>query len=142
MRRLKPLRIRKGGLGEANVTSLVDVSLSLVIIFMVSLPFLLESGIFVNSPKVTAAAAPTQVTEVKVNIYITEDGRYVLNEESVPRERLEYLMGELLKRSVERRVIISADGAVKHERVVEVLDIAKQHGAQELAILRTTRKGA
>jgi biopolymer transport protein ExbD len=115
----------------------VDVALSLVVVFMVSLPLLSESGIFVTAPSVTRSSAPQEMTEVKVNIYITKDGEYILNEQSVPRSQLDYLVGELLKRSMERRVVISADNEVRHERVVEVLDIAKQHGAQQLAILRT-----
>lgn len=141
MKRLKRVLKVQKPLGEANVTSLVDVALSLVIVFMVSLPFLIESGIFVSTPSVTAAAGAQDITEVKVNIYITKDGYYILNEEPVPKEQLEYLMGELLKRSYERRVVISADGEVKHNKVVEVLDIAKQHGAKQLAILRVGPRG-
>lgn len=136
-RRLRPVPRRERRTGEANVTSLTDVALSLVVVFMVSLPLLTESGIFVTAPSVTRSLAPQDITEVKVNIYITRDGDYILNEDLVPKEQLDYLVGELLKRSTERRVVISADGEVRHERVVEVLDIAKQHGAQQLAILRT-----
>lgn len=136
-RLLRAVPRREHRAGEANVTSLVDVALSLVVVFMVSLPLLSESGIFVTAPSVTRSSAPQEMTEVKVNIYITKDGEYILNEQSVPRSQLDYLVGELLKRSMERRVVISADNEVRHERVVEVLDIAKQHGAQQLAILRT-----
>ena len=141
MKRLKRVLKHSRPVGEANVTSLVDIALSLVIVFMVSLPFLIESGIFVSTPSVTAAAGVQDITEVKVSIYLTKDGQYILNEELVPKEQLDYLMGELLKRSYERRVIISADGEVRHKRVVEVLDIAKQHGAKQLAILRVGPRG-
>lgn len=141
-RRFRLLPPREHRVGEANVTSLTDVALSLVIVFMVSLPLLTESGIFVTAPSVTRALGAEDITELKVNIYITKDGQYLLNEEVVSKEELEYLVAELLKRSLERRVVISADGEVRHERIVEVLDIAKQHGAQQLAILRTgPRKG-
>ncbi len=141
MKRLRRVPRLQRPLGEANVTSLVDVALSLVIVFMVALPFLTETGLFVSTPSVAAAAGPQDITEVKVNIYITKDGQYILNEEPVPKEKLDYLIGELLKRSYERRVVISADGEVKHEKVVEVLDMAKQHGARQLAILRVGPRG-
>ncbi len=122
--------------GQANVTSLVDISLSLVIFFIVTLPVLMESGIMVKSPSVAIVGKTEQADEFKVSIYIKEDGTIILNESPVTKEQLETLVGELLKRSIEKLVVVRADGAVMHERVVEVLDLAKQKGAMRLALIR------
>ncbi len=122
--------------GQANVTSLVDIALSLVIFFIVTLPVLMESGIMVKAPSVAVVGSNQPADEFKVSIYITEDGRYILNESPVTREQLESLVGELLKRSIEKLVVVRADGAVMHEKVVEVLDMAKQKGAMKLALIR------
>ena len=47
------------GITEINLTSLVDVSLTLVIIFMVASPFVMQSGIKVSTPKLEQAAEET-----------------------------------------------------------------------------------
>ncbi len=61
----------------------------------------------------------------------------MLNEELVTYERLEELLPELLARSIARKVIISTEPDVRYERVIHVLDLAKQNGAGELALLRS-----
>ena len=120
------------------LNSLVDIALSLVIGFIVTIPLFFESGIFVNAPGVAQASAG-DVSDIKVNIHILDDGSLLLNEEIVSLDRLEELLPELLARSVQRKVIISADPLVNEGQVVQILDLAKQKGAGELALLRSRR---
>lgn len=120
------------------LTSLVDIALALVIGFIVALPFFFESGIFVSAPGV-AKAQVGQVSDVKVNIFLTNDGKILLNEKPVTRNNLKELLPKLLSRSVEKKVVISADLLVKYDAVVQVLDLAKQAGALELCLLRVKR---
>ncbi len=117
------------------ITSLVDIALSLVIGFIVALPFFFESGIFVSASKVSPTATPA-VSDVKVNIFLTKDGNILLNEEPVEMKKLEELLPLLLARSLERKVIVSAEKGVKYERVVAILDMAKRLGAGELCLLK------
>ncbi len=121
------------------LNSLVDIALALVIGFIVSIPLFFESGIFVNAPGV-AKGAPGEVSDIKVNIHLLDDGGILLNEEQVTYEQLEKLLPELLARSLERKVIISTDPNVKYKRVIKILDLAKQKGAAELALLRSRKR--
>jgi biopolymer transport protein ExbD len=121
------------------LNSLVDIALSLVIGFIVSIPLFFESGIFVNSPGVARGAA-AEVSDVKVNIHLLENGGILLNEELVTYESLVELLPKLLARSLERKVIVSTDSGVVYDRVVQILDLAKQKGAGELALLRTRKQ--
>lgn len=139
--RRRPLERRNWRQGEANVIPLIDVLMVLIVFFLVIFAFLTESGIFVSSPVVTSAGSAGQQTELKVNVHLTKTGEYVLNNEVVTLEQLKYLVSELLKRSAERRVVISADPEVIHDRVVTVLDLAKQLGATQLAILKIATAG-
>jgi len=118
------------------LNSLVDIALSLVIGFIVTIPLFFESGIFVNTPGV-AKASGGDVSDIKVNIHLLDNGAIMLNEETVSYQRLEELLPELLARSVARKVIVSTEQNVKYERVVQILDLAKQKGAGELALLRS-----
>jgi biopolymer transport protein ExbD len=121
------------------LNSLVDIALSLVIGFIVSIPLFFESGIFVNAPGVARGAA-AEVSDVKVNIHLLENGGILLNEELVTYESLVELLPKLLARSLERKVIVSTDSGVVYDRVVQILDLAKQKGAGELALLRTRKQ--
>ena len=120
------------------LNSLVDIALSLVIGFIISIPIFFESGIFVNAPGVAQGRA-AEVSDIKVNIHLLDDGNILLNEESVSYERLVELLPALLARSLERKVIVSTDSNVKYEKVIQILDLAKQNGAGELALLRSRR---
>ncbi len=120
------------------LNSLVDIALSLVIGFIVAIPLFFESGIFVNAPGVASGSA-AEVSDIKVNIHLLSDGGILLNEELVSYEKLEELLPQLLARSLEKRVIISTDSEVTYERVIQILDLAKQKGAGELALLRSRR---
>jgi biopolymer transport protein ExbD len=120
------------------LNSLVDIALALVIGFIVTIPLFFESGIFVNAPGVAKAGA-SEVSDIKVNIHLLDDGSILLNEEVVTYEQLETLLPELLARSLRRKVIVSTDPNVIYENVIKVLDLAKQKGAGELALLRSRK---
>jgi biopolymer transport protein ExbD len=137
MRKRKRLKFENQPQGLI-LNSLVDIALSLVIGFIVTIPLFFESGIFVNAPGV-AQASVGDVSDIKVNIHILDDGSLLLNEEIVSLDRLEELLPELLARSVQRKVIVSTDPLVNEGQVVQILDLAKQKGAGELALLRSRR---
>lgn len=121
---------------DINVTPLVDICLVLVIIFLCFAPAIYLSGITVTRAKAAKAAAQQAATEVKVNVFLAADGRVILNEEEVDPEKLGEVMGQLLERSPTRTVTVSADPEVRHERVVWLLDLARQNGAVNLCVLK------
>jgi len=121
---------------DINVTPLVDICLVLVIIFLIFAPAIYLSGITVTRAKAAKTEIQEAPTEVKVNVYLPNDGRIILNEEEVLPEKLEELMKELLLRSATKTVTVSADPEVLHERVVSILDMARQCGAINLCVLK------
>ena len=124
---------------ELILTSLVDVALSLVIGFMVAMPLFFETGIFVSAPGVARVGKTEQGSDIKANVFITNSGTVMLNETPVSDENLSELLPKLLDRSVERRVVVSTEDSVRYDLVMRVLDIAKQSGAADLALLRKRR---
>ncbi|GEM_PF-244963 len=131
---------------KANITSLIDIALSLVIFFIVTLPAMLESGIFVKAPGVEkVSGGPSD--EFKVSIYLKQDGTYYLNDEQVAtketigelKDAIGQRIEELLMRSTSKLVIVKADGEVSHGAVVEMLDLAKQKEAAKLALIQGKR---
>ncbi len=124
--------------GKADVTSLTDIALSLVIFFIVTLPAFFESGIFVKAPAAkTVRGKKNPGTEFKVFIYLKNDGTTVLNDKVYAKgDSVGLLIEELLKRSPSKLAIIRADGGVDHVEVVKMMDLVKQKGAIRIALLR------
>jgi biopolymer transport protein TolR len=124
----------KDAITDINVTPLVDVSLVLVIIFMVTAPMMMQAGIIVASSKVDAAEGQVSQNE-SVALRLTAEAIY-LNDRPVTLETLPPLLTAKLKVNKKKVVTITADDDVKHGIVVSVLDISKQSGAEGLSIMK------
>lgn len=117
-------------LSEINVTSLVDVTLVLLIIFMITSP-LMQLGIEVNLPR--ASSEPIERRET-LTITIRKDGALSIGGELVPLAAI----GQSLERAKARGtkgVLIRADRQVPYGAVVKVLDAARKQGITEVGLV-------
>lgn len=124
-----------------NLGPFSDVTTSLVIMFMLSIPFLVESGIFVT--RSLALKQPQQLpqqkkkSDVKVNLYIKADGTILLNKSPIPDDdSLAVLIPKLLARSIEKKAIFSADPEVIYDKVIHYIDLLKANGASDVLIMK------
>jgi len=122
-------------INKINLTSLVDVSLTLVIIFMVAAPFVMQTGIKVTSSKMGAAKGKVVQSE-NVNIYLSADGKIKVNGQPVSREQLAVALRAAIPKSKDRMVILLASPKNHVKQIVDILDCARQEGALKLAILK------
>ncbi len=130
-------KIKKSyGVSEINLTSLVDVSLTLVIIFMVSYPLVMQSGINVSTPSLQKAKTVMEETELKAEIDLKADSTIELNGTAISPLQLPDSLKSIMQASKEKLVLVSADDSVLHDRVVAILDMAKQCGAKQLSIIK------
>ena len=123
-------RGREGIVG-INVTPLVDVVLVLLIIMMVSATYIVSQALKVELPRTATADETVNRTFV---VTVRQDGSYRFNDKDVSRD---VLAGELKaagERGKETNLVISADKAATHGRVVEVIDLAKLAGITKFAI--------
>ena len=126
---------KKGIMVDINITPLTDVFLVLLIFFMVTATFVLAAqGLSINlpAPNPNQPMAPTQ----DITVFITDDNRYLVNDQECPKDQLSTRLKELLikKRENERTVIVKSQKNVLHGVTVEVMDIARGAGALILAI--------
>lgn len=121
---------------DINLTSLVDVCLTLVIIFMVSYPLVMQSGIKVSSPSMKKARTQLEETELKAEITLKEDYSIQLNGNTIEPDYLADSLKALMAASKNKLVVISAEENVLHDHVVAILDEAKQCGAEQLSIVK------
>lgn len=121
---------------EINLTSLVDVCLTLVIIFMVSYPLVMQSGINVSTPSMKKAQTQLEETELKAEITLKDDYSIQLNGKKITPDYLSDSLKTLMAASKNKLVVISAEENVLHDHVVAILDEAKQCGAEQLSIVK------
>lgn len=117
---------------EMNLVPLIDVSLILVIIFMVLTPILVQSQLTVKLPKAdqgTPASADTTV-----NVQISQSGALLIEGVAVKWEKLERELSLRLPKSAQKTLLVQADRLVPVEKVVAVLDAAKRLGVGKLGI--------
>jgi biopolymer transport protein ExbD len=120
-----------GGLiSSINVTPLVDVTLVLLIIFMVTARIIVSQGMPMDLPK----AATGEDTQSVFSVELTEDGRTFVDSSQVASDTV---IGELAadakKKNPELRATIRADQKVPHGRVIQVLDMLKQAKLSKVA---------
>lgn len=125
-----------------NLTPLSDAALTLIVVFLITMPALLWTGIKINSTKAIRsekAEAPKPDLQ-PVSISITEQKVY-LNGKEIDIKNLKRNLQKELAKKKGRTVIVVPDANVLLDQVVKVLDIAKQAGADKLALLRKRGKG-
>jgi biopolymer transport protein ExbD len=122
-------------INQINLTSLVDVSLTLVIIFMVVAPFMMETSIKVASSKMGERKGKVAQAE-NVNVYLNAVGEVKINGKPVPWVELASELRATIPGSKDRMVILLAAPENPVRKIVEVLDCARNEGAKKLAILK------
>jgi biopolymer transport protein ExbD len=108
------------------VTPLVDVTLVLLIIFMVTARLVARSQtIAVDLPRAASGEAIQEILsiELRADGKTSVDGVEVPNDSALVERAL-----MIVRRAREVRAVIQADGAVHHRRVVEVLDRLREVG--------------
>lgn len=114
-----------------NITSLVDVALNLLIIFMIAGP-MIHSQIDLALPE-TKAKAVSQ--EENLAISITKDGRVYLGEKLVSAEDLTDLLAELKRTKGLNNVSLRADKDVNYGLVMKVLGYIKEAGIDGVGLV-------
>ena len=106
---------------EINVTSLVDVVLTLLVIFMITAP-MLQGGVEVSVPR-----ARTQSVPANEGVIVTVDrqGAIYVGSEAVRWEEFERRFPEAVRAKGARSVYLRADQGVPYGRVVQVLGAMK-----------------
>jgi len=118
---------------EINITPLTDVMLVLLIIFMVTTPFIIQGNIKINLP---SAKTPSEnITDKNIIVAITSDGAVYLNGKQVKGDdELHRRIKNIVDATGNKKVIIEGDKMAFHGEMVRVMGIAKDAGADKLAI--------
>ena len=116
---------------EINVTSLVDVAFTLLIIFMITAP-ILQGGIEIRVPE--AAAGPLSSSEALV-VSIDENEQLYVDDAPVTFDEFDATIEQVIKNYESDEVFLKADADLRFEIVVRVLGRIQESGASGVNII-------
>ena len=114
---------------EINVTSLVDVAFTLLVIFIITAP-ILQGGIEVGVPR--ADVAPLTADEEPLIVVVRANGEIVISETVVPYEDFDGVLAQAVTARNVGQIYIRGDSLAYHGDMVRVFakvqDLARQEG--------------
>ena len=119
-----------GMISDINVTPLVDITLVLLIIFMVTAKLVVSQAMPTDLPK----AASADTVQAVLTIGVDAEGHVLANAEPIADDAALFrvLQRERTKHP-DLRAVISASERASHGRVMHVLDVLRTHGVSKVA---------
>ncbi len=123
---------------EINVIPYIDVSLVLLIIFMITTP-LLQTGIEVDLPQAQTKTVQSDNTPPVV-VSVDADGQYFLNtsgtdNEAVTTDDLVIKIAAVLRHKPNVKVLVRGDSSVNYGKIVIVMAALKQAGVPNVGLM-------
>ena len=118
---------------EINFIPLIDVLLVIIIFLVVSTTFSRFSEIKINLP--LANAQPAEKQDIVINITVTKDGRYAVNEEPIDAVNISgiaVILDKISNKQLDTPVIINADAKATHQSVINVMEASRQVGLTKI----------
>ena len=115
---------------EINLIPLIDVSLLLVIFFMLSSTFMQESRLKIELPQASLAPTGKQKTDPIV-VSVTQSGSYRVNDRELINSSTDTLRAAILEVAGADRnkpVTVRADGRATHQSVISAMDVLGKLG--------------
>lgn len=127
----------RGLITGINVTPLVDVTLVLLVIFMVTAKIIVAPAVPLDLPK----SGSGQDVQMVLSVMVPLDGPLFVNGEPVQvgdRTRLAAIARQAVSENPDARAVLHVDGHVEHQRVIELLDRLAAGGLTRVAFATAT----
>jgi len=127
------------GITGINVVPLVDITLVLLIIMMVTAKIIVSQSMPLDLPK----AASGQNVQTIFAVQLHANGDVFVDQKRLPGDdSVLALAREARAKNEDLRAVIQADQTVTHGRVIHVLDLLKQAGVAKIAFGVTPVEGS
>ncbi|GHT63203.1 protein TolR [Endomicrobiia bacterium] len=121
---------------DINIAPFTDVILVLLIIFMITTPALMQSGIKVNIPKTETTDS---VNTSNIEVTISKEGNVYIEGKHVDSGNVENAIRKLIVANPAQAIVIKGDYAVQYDYVMRFMDQAKKSGATKFALAVKTK---
>lgn len=114
-----------------NVTPLVDITLVLLIIFMVTAHFVNDSALKIQLPKAAAAEA---IPPASLTVSAGKTGELSIAGQKLDLNALKLRMTHEVRQNPQVRVLVAADESLVYRNIVAILDTIKAAGVSRVAL--------
>ena len=122
---------------ELNLVSLIDVVFVLLLFFVVTTTFTRQTQLRIELPQAVSGTPEQPANPKKLDIAISAEGVYSLNNKLLPKSDLATLLDALKDASAGDTSLplsISADGKTPHQAVITAMDAAGKLGFSHLSM--------
>ncbi len=124
---------RRALMSEINVVPYIDVTLVLLVIFMITAP-LLTQGVQVDLPQASAQPVDVQDRETLV-VTVDRNGRYYLDDRRISPDELRRKVAAILRVRPKTPVMIRGDRNVNYGQVVKAMALLQSAGAPSVGLI-------
>jgi biopolymer transport protein ExbD len=118
-------------IASINMVPFIDISLVLLIIFMVTSSYIVRAAIEVELPK---AASGSDAAPSTLGLVVTADGRIELNGTATTMAALPAQIAEEVRRDPKVQAMIAGDRSADYGRIIDVVDVVKSAGVKAFAL--------
>ena len=118
---------------EINFIPLIDVLLVIIIFLVVSTTFSRFSEIKINLP--SGNSQPAEKQDFVINVTVTKDGKYAVNEEPIDADNISgiaVILDKISNKNLDTPVVINADAKATHQSVINVMEASRQVGLTKI----------
>lgn len=120
---------------EVNIVPLVDVLITLIFFFLVTMQFRDIQTLNVTLPEIETAGKNT--LDKYIDITITEDGTFFFNGQVLTRDELPAALNTVARINPDHKdipVVIRADKATMLDNVTHVMDLCRKTGFEDFRL--------
>ena len=121
--------------GRIDAVPLVNVAFLVLLFFLLTSSFVLQPGVSVETTQLPVstlfAGAPGQSAMM---VTVTRDDMIFFNDERVDLVRLQIGLEDAARRFPNVRVVLKSDQRVSYERLMQILDLIKSAGIQNVLL--------
>ena len=124
---------------EINLIPFIDILLVIVIFLAVTTTYARFAELKINLP--TSSAAQTPNPPKQIEVAVSEDGRYQIDNTAVGDASIDGLAAALKKAAANENepvVVINADARATHQSVVNVMEAARREGLTRITFATQT----
>jgi len=126
----------EGTMSEINMTPLIDIVLVVLIIMMVNIPIQIEEMDIKLPGEKKSQPKPPNPNNQQLMIALYENGEVALNREGMDEETMLYEATRRLRGMRKKHVFVDAHEAVEYGRVIDMVDLAREAGAEKVGLAR------
>jgi len=136
---------RRKPIAEINVVPYIDVTLVLLVIFMVTAPMMTQ-GINVDLPDASSGPLSVSENELTLVVSIKADATYYMNvgeeEENVALELIGDRAAKIIQANPDIKVLVEGDQSLSYGVVVSLMNVLQQAGARSVGLITEPPKSS